>query len=108
MLRQGASNLILSAVPWNVFGTFTVKDEISRDRLERLMDCWLHWLARSCNLNFRTNFYGAVRFERGEKFGRLHAHALLRVPRFGLRFVLASPGRISLAHRRWGLGLTKF
>jgi len=108
MLPQRPNMFVLSAIPWNVFCTLTSNREGSRNIWGAWVDSWARWVARASRLNFRSNFFAAVRFERGEVGGRLHAHALLRIPKFALGFFLV-PGRgVPVAHKRWGRGLTRF
>lgn len=108
MLAQRANGFLLSAVPWDVFCTLTVTRERGRESYGAAVDRWLRWVSESCNVDFHNNFFFVVRFERGEAGGRLHAHCLLRVPRFARGLFLVRPGRVCIAHRRWGLGLTRF
>jgi len=104
----GANNLVLSSIPWDVFSTLTFAKEQSRDSAWRKIEVWLRRCSRACSLNFNSNFFFAVRFELGEKGGRLHAHVLLRVPRFARGFFLVAYGRKPACAKWWVHGLTKF
>jgi len=108
MRPAGANNLVLSSIPWTLFCTLTFRKEQGRGAAGRKVELWLRWVARAGNLDFDSNFYYGVRYESGEKGGRLHAHSLIRLPRFALRYFLVPKGTVSVAHKRWGHGLTRF
>jgi len=55
-----------------------------------------------------SDYFWFLRVERGEHYGRVHLHVLLRVHPSKLGFFLAGPGRLSVAHKLWGRGMTTF
>lgn len=107
-MRIEAFNLLLSSVPWNLFGTLTVRGEdVSQARLELNVERWLRWVAHISGCKFRRLVY-VVRYERGELGKRLHCHILIVVPEQRLTYFVVCAPYVSRAHREWGLGLTKF
>jgi len=107
MLRL-ANSLLLSSVDWDVFATLTYRSEratISGAVADGLL--WLELVRCRCRLS-EEDHYWYLRPERGESEGRIHLHALLRVPpKFRTSFLVPA-GMLSQAHKLWGRGLTRF
>jgi len=53
-------------------------------------------------------WYWFLRVERGERMGRVHLHALMRVPFSVLGHFIVPAGKVCSAHQVWGKGLTRF
>lgn len=107
-MRSQPNTFVISAVPWDVFGTLTFAREIRG--LEPAAEIGQQWLER---LRVRmseaeSQFFWFLRPERGEQFGRVHLHVLIRVrPRFRGLFIVPQ-GMLCVAHRLWGRGRTLF
>lgn len=74
--------VILSRLPWQVFGSLTFKprDEGMSTRRQRVMFfAFVRKIAEYSGMYF-PDFQWVLRMERGEKFGREHLHCLLGDP----------------------------
>jgi len=106
-VRTGSNSLLCSVVEFDVFCTLTFRQEPSYDAGVRMGYRWLDAMRVACRLP-DSDYYWLLRPERGEVNGRLHLHALVRVPpRFKGLFVVPV-GATSVAHRMWKRGMTTF
>lgn len=100
--------LLLGAVPWNVFGTLTFRQEVRSE--QAALTQGLVWL-ESVRVHMRlsvSEYYWFLRCERGEGGGRHHLHVLIRCPKWRLGWFFPGAGNLSAAHREWGRGMTRF
>jgi len=101
------NSFALSAVSWDIFGTLTFRKEVSEKvAIGRCQD-WLELLRQKFYLP-ESDYYWFLRVERGERGGRVHLHVLLKVPSRFFGYFILRKGRISVAHKLWGHGLTSF
>jgi len=105
-MLTGANSLLVTVVEWDVFGTLTFRAEPSWDTAVRQ---GLDWLLRVRVLQrlSESEHYWLLRPERGEHGGRVHLHVLLRV-KPASRGLFVVPRGLSMAHRLWNRGMTKF
>jgi hypothetical protein len=106
-MKQEPFSLVVSRVPWNVFATLTFRSEPSAVRAERELKKWLRWAAHISGVKYR-NFLFLGRLEQGELSKRVHLHCCLCVPARCLGYFVVGARRISLAHKAWKLGMTRF
>jgi len=106
-VNHGSHNLVISAVPWDIFGTLTVREECSRRLLVVRALQWLRWVAHVTGRKFRDLAY-CIRVERGEAGNRLHLHVLIRVSASSVSYFIVPKGWICQAHVKWGYGRTMF
>lgn len=106
-MNAEAFNLMLSSVPWNLFATLTVREEMSLERLRLNVERWLKWVAHINGQKFRRLVY-VVRYEHGELGHRLHCHSLIVVPEERLTYFVVRAPYVPRAHVVWGQGRTKF
>jgi len=106
-MRSQAFSFVLTTVTWDVFCTLTFADEVfSRETAVRYGLEFMERLRVKMRLR-ESEFYWFLRPERGDRFGRWHLHALVKVlPRYRGLFIV-KPGFVSWMHRAWGLGITK-
>jgi len=100
-------SLVLSAIPWSLFGTLTFSAQASTDKALRECLRWLRWVAHISGVSYR-NLVFVVRVEAGERFGRIHLHVLIVVPDEVVSYFVVRSGFVPRAHREWRLGMTKF
>jgi len=106
-VKSQALSFVLSAVAWDAFCTLTFADEVfSRETAGRYGLEFMERLRVKMRLP-ESDFYWFLRPEQGDRFGRWHLHALVKVkPRFRGLFIVR-PGYVSWVHKAWGLGITK-
>jgi len=106
--KTSAHALLVSGVRWNIFGTLTFRGGPPSEESASLLGP--EWAERMrCRLAMpQSDFFWFVRVERGEHYGRVHLHVLLRVHPSKIGFFLAGPGRLSVAHKVWARGMTTF
>lgn len=99
---------MLSVVRWDVFGTLTYTNAPGLEcTVERHVVHYLEEMRIKMRLN-RNEYCWFGRVERGEMGDRLHAHILVSVPKRWRGLWLVPEGCVSVAHRTWALGMTKF
>jgi len=106
--RTSVHALLVSGVRWNIFGTLTFRGgPPSEESASLLGPEWAERVRRRLAMP-ESDFFWFVRIERGEHYGRVHLHVLLRVHPSKIGFFLAGPGRLSVAHKLWSRGMTTF
>lgn len=107
-MKAGPFSLLLSVVKWDVFATLTYREAPSTEEtVLRHGAEYLETIRQKLRLH-RHDFYWVARIERGEKFGRLHLHLLIRVPPVKIGLFCLSAKRVPWAHEAWSRGMTSF
>jgi len=108
-MRSCPNTFLLSSCQWDVFATLTYRGTAPVDVLVAIGHARLWLELMRCRMRLKdSEFFWFLRPERGEGGGRLHSHALIRVPP-GFRSLFIVPsGCLSQAHKLWGRGMTKF
>jgi len=105
-MRAIPFSLLLQAVPWEIFGTWTWRGE--PPHLETALAIGVDHLEKvrvALRYSEREWFY-FLRGERGEAGGRVHLHALIHIRPQNIGWFCPGPGRLPQAHRAWGRGRT--
>jgi hypothetical protein len=107
-MRAVPFTFVLSSVKWDIFCTLTFRRECKH--VETAAAMGLDWIER-CRVRMRLaeeEFYWFLRPERGELFGRVHLHALVRARSRDRSLFVVPRGMVSAAHRLWARGMTSF